>query len=157
MTLSTRTPTLAALQDLPEMTKDAIVRGLAEVHIPDLAMPEIDPGKALTGLAVAVGLVRPARPRWPYVLAGAAMLAVGSWLVAINRDMVRARINQVVDAAREGMASAADGAPDQAVAFTAAETAPIEPSLANGTGSDYPAGLGEDGPVAPQPALEATF
>jgi hypothetical protein len=169
MTLSTtRSTTLAALQDLPEMTREAIVRGLSDVHIPDLTaierpdltLPDIDlgktVGKAVTGVAVAVGLVRPARPRWPYVLAGAAMLAIGSWLFATNRETVRERIAQAVDAARERMASGAEGASDQAVAFTAAETAPIEPSLTNGTGSDYPDGLGDGNLVAPEAAVEAT-
>ena len=163
MTLSTHSPGRTALHDLPEMTREAIVRGLSEFHVPDLttierpelAMPDIDLGKAVTGVAVAVGLARPARPRWPYVLAGAALVALGSWLIALNRKAVQERIAQAVDASRARMTNH-DLAHGEAVAFPAAETAPIEPSMTNGTGSDHPDGLGDGDPVAPEPAIEAT-
>jgi len=131
---------------------------LSKVELPkvDLSKVELptadDVSKAIAGAAAAVGLVQQRPRRWPYVVAGAITLA-GIGVVAMNWSKVRdwidrmtARYSRRIDAVQ-----GEDG--DATVAFTAAETMPIEPSIDNvgpmgSTHDEYPAGLGvESEPV----------
>ena len=166
MALTADPPDLTALKELPEITRDAIERGLGEVQLPERAtlvragraVSDLDVSRAVsgavTGAATAVGLISPSRRRWPYVLAGAIAIAAASW-VAIERDTLRMRLDDARRSVRAWWIPSDDA--DRAVAFTAAETKPIEPSMAaDGTGSDYPEGLGDGDAATPEPALEAT-
>jgi hypothetical protein len=163
MSLSTRTPDLSTLQHLPEMTRDSIARGLSDIRLPDLTslerpmlnLPEFDVPKTITAVATAVGLVKPARPRWPFVLAGAVALGIASW-VAVNRTMLRVRLDELASTARSTMRGDRR-ASDEALAFPAAATAPIQdPGHTNGTGADYPDGLGDREAVPTRPVVEAS-
>jgi hypothetical protein len=141
---------------LPDLSRDDIARGLAGLPTPDLSgielptidlseidLRKIDLPNAVLGAATAVGLKRSGRPRWQFALGAAALLAAGTF-VAINRRAVRARIDSAMGAIERQVAQIRSGGPgDEPVAFTAAETAPIEPSELTGeTGSAYPDGLG---------------
>ena len=182
MSMSTKESRLPELR-LPEISRDSIVRGLSEMRAPDLSkmerpniempdlskidFPRIDVGKAVTGAAVAVGLVRPSRRRWPYVLGVAIIVGLTAW--ALSRSTaVRERLDSAARTARERMDEMREDREfEEAVAFTAAETAPIDDGAfgdvasalddAGVTANDYPEGLGvttdlmaaaEDGTVA---------
>jgi hypothetical protein len=126
---------------------------LSKVELPkfDLSKVEFpntdDVSKAIVGAATAVGLVKSRPRRWPYLVAGAIALAAVGW-VAMNWSRVRgwldrgaARINQRMDAVQ------GEDEWDETVAFTAAETKPIESSIdavgpMGSTLDDYPNGLG---------------
>ena len=121
---------------------------LPKVDLSKVELPKAnDVSKALAAVAVAVGLAKPRRRRWPYVVAAAIVLAAASW-VAMNWSMVRdwwdrmtARFTQRMDAIQ------GEDEWDETVAFTAAETKPIESSIdtvgpMGSTLDDYPAGLG---------------
>lgn len=148
---------------LPEISREGIARGLSEIHAPDLSkierpniempdidlsridFPRIDIAKAVVGAASAVGLVRPRRSRWPFVLGAGIIVGLTGWalmnLTAIRERLDRAalRARGLIDemrAEREGM---------DPVAFTAAATAPIDPGPyveAESAANDYPEGLG---------------
>jgi hypothetical protein len=153
--LSERLTTLS----LPDLSRDDIARGLSAVPTPDLSglqrlsidLPDIDLRtidlpSAVAGVATAVGLTRPARPRWPFALGAAALLVAGA-VIAMNRRAVMARIDSAVCAVERQVAQLRSGRPmdetDEPVAFTASSTAPIEPSESTGeTGAAYPDGLG---------------
>ena len=132
---------------------------LSKVELPkvDLSKVELptadDVSNAIAGAAAAVGLVQQRPRRWPYVVAGAITLA-GIGVVAMNWSKVRdwidrmtARYSRRIDAVQ------GEDDWDATVAFTAAETMPIEPSIDNvgpmgSTHDEYPAGLGvESEPV----------
>jgi len=130
---------------LPEMPERPSI-DLPEFTVPSFEMPEIDVPKALNAAAVAVGLVKPARPRWPYALGAGLLLAAGA-VIALNWTPIRTRLNSLVAMVSEQvslMRSERDA--DEPVAFTAAETAPQRPSETTGeTGAAYPDGLGTNG------------
>lgn len=172
MSTTTRESRLPELR-LPEISREGIARGLSEIHAPDLSklerpnieMPDIDlsmsdftrnVGKAVTGAAVAVGLVRPPRPRWPFLVAGAIIAGLTAWAL-MHSTAFRERLDRVAQNARlrmDEMRETHDAV--DAVAFTAAETMPIDDAyLGNGsadisgaldaagaTANDYPEGLG---------------
>lgn len=191
MAMTTRESRLPELR-LPEISREGIARGLSEMHAPEMPklerpnieMPDLDVsmsdltksvGKAFTGAAVAVGLVRPARPRWPFVIAAAIIAGLTAWAL-MHSTTFRDRLDRVARTARVRMDEMRETHDDMdAVAFTAAETMPIEdPYLENGkadvagaldavdaTANDYPEGFGattdlmaaaEDG----TPAFEAS-
>jgi hypothetical protein len=126
---------------------------LSKVELPkiDLSKVELpkadDVSKALVGAAAAVGLVKSRPRRWPYIVGGAIALATVGW-VAMNWSKVRgwfdsvsARVSQRMDAVQ------GEDEWDETVAFTAAETKPIESSIdavgpMGSTLDDYPNGLG---------------
>lgn len=134
--------TPSRLQDLhlPE------VPDRASFELPDFEMPDIHLPKALTSAAAAVGLIKPARPRWPYALGASLLLAAGA-VIAMNWTAVRTRLEAAVAMAGQRVAEMRRGAQtDDAVAFPAADTAPQRPSETTGAvGADYPDGLGSNG------------
>ncbi len=171
MALTTRESRLPELR-LPEISREGISRGLSEMRAPDLSklerpnlqmpdldlpkidLPRIDVGKAVNDAAVAVGLVRPQRRRWPFLLGGAIVLGLTAWAL-LQSTAFREWLDGVVGMARERIDAGGDI--DDTVAFTAAETAPVDsgPYAANGeldvagaldaaggNGNDYPEGLG---------------
>ncbi len=134
---------LPDLQDLhlPEMPDRA------SFELPDFEMPDIDVPKALTSAAAAVGLIKPARPRWPYALGAGLLLAAGA-VIVMNWAAVRSRLEAAVAMAGERVAEMRRGGQtdDDAVAFPAADTAPQRASETTGeVGADYPDGLGTNG------------
>ena len=156
MTTTTRDPRLTELR-LPKLSAEGIARGLSEMHVPDLSklerpkieMPDIDRslhdvrrsiGKAVMSAAVAVGLVRPPRPRWPFVLAAAIIAGLTAWALmhstAVRDRLARAaRMGRIrVDEMREAHEEF------EPVAFTAAATARIEPGPYAENGSSDVAG-----------------
>ena len=142
---------------LPEMPERPTI-DLPEFNVPSFEMPDIDVPKALNAAAVAVGLVKPARPRWPYALGAGLLLAAGA-VIALNWAPIRARLNAMVAMATEQvsrMQSAQDA--DDPVAFTAAETKPQRPSETTGeTGADYPDGLGTNGASIEDPTTSDAY
>src|SRR5690349_19071520 len=63
--------------------------GLPKVDLSKVELPKAnDVSKALAGAAVAVGLAKPRRRRWPYLVVAAIVLGAASW-VAMNWSMVR--------------------------------------------------------------------
>jgi hypothetical protein len=125
------------------------------IDLPDFEMPDIDVSKidipkavtaAATTAATAVGLIKPSRPRWPYALGAAVLLAAGA-VIAMNWTTVRARLQAAASMAGARIAemrrSQETGEP---VAFPAADTATQQPSETTGeVGAEYPDGLGKDG------------
>ena len=128
--------------DLPEFTVPK-----TDFTMPKFEMPDIDVPKAFTAAATAVGLVKPARPRWPYALGAGLLLAAGAAIIALNWESIRARLSAGVAMAQEQIAQMrSERNDDEPVAFTAAETASQRPSETTGdTGADYPDGLGTKG------------
>src|SRR4249920_789898 len=114
--------TPSRLQDLhlPDMPDRASFER-PDFDMPAFEMPDIDVPKALTSAATAVGLIRPARPRWPYALGAAMLLAAGA-VVAMNWTSVRSRIEAAMTMAGERMAEMrGKGIATEPVAFTAAD------------------------------------
>jgi hypothetical protein len=183
MSTSTRESRRPELR-LPEISRDSIIRGLSEMRAPDLSkmdrpniempdidvskidFPRIDVGKAVTGAAVAVGLVRPSRRRWPYLLGAAIIAGLTAWAL-MHSTTVRDRLDRAARTARERIDEMREDEELDAVAFTAAETAPMDDRAfadvagalddAGVNANDYPEGLGvttdlmaaaEDGTVA---------
>jgi hypothetical protein len=116
---------------------------LPKIDLSRIDVPRVDVGKAIAGAATAVGLVKPRRSRWPFVL-GAGLVVAAAGLAVMNSAAIRERLSRAkawIDAQVTAMAARRDD-----VAFTAAETKPIEPSAAARTSDwpadDYPEGLG---------------
>jgi hypothetical protein len=143
--------TPSRLQDLhlPEMPDRASFE-MPEFEMPDIDVSKIDVPKALTSAATtaatAVGLLKPARPRWPYALGAGLLLAAGA-VIAMNWTAVRARLGSAASMAGERIAEMRrNGQTGDPVAFPASETAPQRPSETTGeVGADYPEGLGKNG------------
>lgn len=118
---------------------------MPDVNLSDIEMPKVDVGKALTGVATAVGLVKPRRSRWPFVL-GAGVVVAAAGLVIMNSAAVRERLGRARAWIGEQVAAMSAGRRDDSVAFTAAETKPIEPAREVGDfgtpADDYPEGFG---------------
>jgi hypothetical protein len=121
---------------------------LPKVDLSKVEMPKADDvSKAIVGAATAVGLVKSRPRRWPYLVAGAIALGTVAW-VAMNWSKVRdwvdgaaARVTRRMEAVQ------GEDEWDETVAFTAAETKPIESSIdavgpMGSTLDDYPNGLG---------------
>jgi hypothetical protein len=183
MSTSTKESRLPELR-LPEISRDSIVRGLSEMRAPDFSkmerpniempdidlskidFPRIDVGKAVNDAAIAVGLVRPSRRRWPFLLGAAIIAGLTAWAL-MHSTAVRERLDRAARTARERIDEMREDEELETVAFTAAETAPIENGVyadvaralddAGITANEYPEGLGvttdllaaaEDGTVA---------
>jgi hypothetical protein len=126
---------------------------LSKVELPKVDLSKVElptanaVNKALVGAAAAVGLVKRRPRRWPYVVAGAIAVAAIGW-VAMNWSMVRDRWETVTARFRQRMNDIqGEDEWEETVAFTAAETKPIETSidavgLMGSTLDDYPDGLG---------------
>ena len=149
--------TPSRLQDLhlPEMPDRPSI-DLPDFEMPDIDMSKIDIPKAVTAAATsaatAVGLIRPARPRWPYALGAALLLAAGA-VIAMNWTAVRARLESAASMAGDRIAEMRRGArTGEPVAFPAADTAPQQPSETTGeVGAEYPDGLGNNGASVADP------
>lgn len=144
---------------LPEISRERIARGLSELHAPDLSKierPKIDMsdfdlsrteiGRAVVGAATAAGLMQKPRSRWPYLLGGAIVVSLVG-VAYMNAHAIRdglTRVRTSVSDWATQMTARRD--PSDPVAFTAAETAPIDRGLvfpdADPLTPDYPAGLG---------------
>ena len=145
---------------MPTITKERLseIQLPADIKLSDIVLPKVDlskvelpkaddVSKAIVGAATAVGLVKTRPRRWPYIVAGAIALAAVGW-AAMNWSKVRgwvdrmsARVNRRMDAVQ------GEDEWDETVAFTSAETRPIESSIdavgpMGSTLDDYPAGLG---------------
>jgi hypothetical protein len=126
---------------------------LSKVELPRLDLSKVelpkadDVNKALVGAAAAVGLVKSRPRRWPYLVGGAIALAAVGW-VAMNWSKVRGWVDSVTARVNQRMeAVQGEDEWDETVAFTAAETKPIESSIdavgpMGSTLDDYPNGLG---------------
>ncbi len=158
---------------LPEIGRDDIARSLSEIHIPEFDLPRIerpkmpdrmakvDLGKAVAGV-VAMTPFRPkrSRPRWPLAVGGLIIAGVATTVILSNRA-IRDRLASAYNALRTRLSSMRrddmlEIDVDDPVAFTAAETAPIDP-LADETTADvtgYPDGLGAEAHVNGAPKLE---
>ena len=117
-----------------------------KVDLSDVEVPKMDVGKALAGAAVAVGLSKPRRSRWPFVVVGGIAVAVAGWAL-LNADAIRERMGRVKGWINDRMTTTqAEDELDEAVAFTSAPTAPLDQpsidSVAGPMGADYPEGLG---------------
>jgi hypothetical protein len=162
---------------LPELKRDDIMRALSEIKRPDVDLgklerpkfdlpdsvtkfewpkvdlPSMDVGKAMAGAAAAAHIGRRKQPtRWPFAVGGLIVAGLATWAILTN-ETVRGRIADAVNAVREritGMRADDDLEidHDDAIAFDAAETHPIEsPPYADTetiVGADYPAGLGSN-------------
>jgi hypothetical protein len=158
--------------------RDDIVSRLAEVHRPDLELPEtlsnlewpkidlssVDVGKAAREIAVAAHIGgRQRRSRWPAAAGGVIVAALASWVILSN-DRLRARLGAALGPIRDRLNTLRstsyghdEADRDQPVAFNAAPTAPIRESatgLGDTSATDYPAGLGapKDETLADLPA-----
>jgi len=126
---------------------------LSKVELPRLDLSKVelpkadDVNKALVGAAAAVGLVKSRPRRWPYLVGGAIALAAFGW-VAMNWSKVRGWVDSVTARVNQRMeAVQGEDEWDETVAFTAAETKPIESSIdavgpMGSTLDEYPNGLG---------------
>jgi len=120
---------------------------LPKVDLSRIDVSKVDVGKAIAGAATAVGLVKPRRSRWPFVL-GAGVVVATAGLVVLNRTAIQERLGRAkawID--EQATAMRAEGVEHDPVAFTAAETRPIEPAsettgFADWSATDYPDGLG---------------
>lgn len=117
MTMSTKESPVKALR-LPEISRDAIARGLSEIQVPDLSKierpsiempaidlskverPRVDVGKAVADAAVAVGLARRGRPRWPFLLGAAVIAGMTAWAL-MHSTSVRERLDGASRTARQ--------------------------------------------------------
>ena len=147
--MNVSTPSRLPDLHLPEMPDRASFE-MPEFEMPDIDVSKIDVPKALsaaaTSAATAVGLIKPARPRWPYALGAGLLIAAGA-VIAMNWTAIRARLEAAATMAGERVAEMRrGGTTGDPVAFPAADTAPQQPSETTGkVGADYPDGLGTNG------------
>ena len=140
---------------------------MPDLHLPDavtnfewpkIELPSVDVGKAIDDVgkaiddaAVAAHIRRRSRPRLPFAIVGLLVAGAAGWMVLTNTAL-RARVASGSRALRAQIsalrttsfrARTDDG---DAVAFPAAETAPMESSPLNddtpGDAAGYPTGLG---------------
>jgi len=151
---------------LPEISRKDIMRSLSEMRMPDVEMPDVDLGKAVAGVAAAAHIGRSSRRRWPFAVGGLIVAGVATAAILSN-ETIRSKISSGLDALRErfnAMRSSGydelDIDRDDAIAFDAAQTAPIADVTPYSEGSaldstaDYPAGLGSNGHEDGIPAFE---
>jgi hypothetical protein len=161
---------------LPELKRNDIMRALSEIAHPEVDLSKVerpridlpdsvsnlgpkvdrlsaDIGKAVAGAAAAVHIGRRAkRSRWPLAAGGLIVAGLAAWAILTN-ETVRARLTAIANAVRQRLASMRtdDGLEidrDDAVAFDAAETHPVEPAPYSDTAAvdatGYPDGLGSN-------------
>lgn len=118
---------------------------LPKIDLSNVEIPKVDVGKAIADAATAVGLTKPRRSRWPFVIGAGIIIAVAGW-TAMNSSTVRDRLSQAKSWISERVADMRSGEYEEPVAFTAAETKPIEDSIdtvvSDPMSPDYPEGLG---------------
>ena len=126
---------------------------LPKIDLSEIDMPKVDVGKAVLGAATAVGLAKPRRARWPYLVVAGVAVAVTGWAL-MNAEAIRTRLSRAATWANEQIGAMRSGDDlVEPVAFTAAPTAPIahpadtslSPSATTdypSASSDYPDGLG---------------
>jgi hypothetical protein len=148
-----------------------------DLHLPDSVtnfewpkfdMPSVDVGKAVSDVKSAVSdaasavseaassvhIGRPKRrSRLPFAIVGLVAAGLVGWIV-LSQEAIRTRLaggsralREQVAAVRLGIARGHQAGHDEAVAFTASETAPIVPSaldVAPTHEHDYPTGLGSN-------------
>ena len=145
ITTSDRLPDIK-LPDFDRLKAELSDIDLTKLERPNVEVPKMDVGKALAGAAVAVGLSKPRRSRWPFVIVGGIAVAVAGWAL-LNADAIRERIGRAKGWIDDRMTTfQAEDELDEAVAFTSAPTAPLDQpsidSVAGPMGADYPEGLG---------------
>ena len=141
---------------LPEFERPSIDlkdMKLPKIDLSDIDMPKVDVGKAVLGAATAVGLAKPRRARWPYLVVAGVAVAAAGWAL-MNAGAIRTRLSRAATWANEQVGAMRSGGEfEEPVAFTAAPTAPmahpadtsLSPSATTdypSPGSDYPDGLG---------------
>ena len=118
---------------------------MPKVDLSNLEIPKVDVGKAIADAATAVGLTKPRRSRWPFVIGAGIIVAVAGW-TAMNSSTVRDRLSQAKSWITERVGDMRSGEFEEPVAFTAAETKPIEDSIdtivSDPMSPDYPDGFG---------------
>ena len=154
--------------DLPRLERPRIdlPEAISKFEWPTIDLPSIDVGKAMAGAAAAAHIGRRAqRPRWPLAVGGLILAGLTGWAILSNAAL-RARLARGAGAIRERISAVRadrndrlEFSHDHPVAFSAAETEPIQvSSFADRTTIDaagYPAGLGSNnGNVIP--AFEET-
>ena len=130
--------------EMPEFTMPKV--DLTNLEMPKVDLSKVDVGRAMSDAAVAVGLSKPRPSRWPFAL-GAIFVVTAAGLALMNASMIQERVAQarrwVADKMSEMRAEGLDAEP---VAFTAAETKPIDApawdTVPESTTADYPEGLG---------------
>lgn len=139
---------------LPEVTREDLARMVSDINLPEVDLPSAnDLANAVQGAAAAVlpGTRRRKR-RWPLVVGGLLVAGLASRLI-LGNEAVRARLAGAVNAVRDRIQAL--GSPEydrhgqeDAIAFPAAATAPIEESpftdLSPTDAPDYPPGLGSN-------------
>lgn len=153
--------------ELPRIDLPEAVSGF---EWPKIDLSSVDVGKAVAGAAAAAHIGRRAhRPRWPLAVGGLIVAGLTGWVILSN-EALRAQLAGWADAIRErisALRSSRHGRReidrDHPIAFSAAETAPIEasPSTASTTvdATGYPVGLGSNsGDMTPsiEQAIEQT-
>ncbi len=135
---------------------------ISDFDWPRIDLPSLDVGKAIAGAAAGAGVGRHARrPRWPLAVAGLVIAGLAGWAV-LSQDALRVRLTrgaqafqERISAIRSDVQRRSEGVSGRPIAFSAAQTAPIEISpFADGPtveATGYPAGLGStssDGPLS---------
>ena len=154
MTVSTKESSVKTLR-LPEISRDAIARGLSEIQVPGLSkierpsiempeidlskveLPRVDVGRAVADAAVSMGIARRSRPRWPFVVGAAVIAGLSAWAV-MHSTSIRERLDRAARMARQRMDEMrAAGSPSDRDTFD------IDDALdaAGVTANEYPDGL----------------
>ena len=130
--------------EMPEFSMPKV--DLSNLEMPKVDLSKVDVGRAMSDAAIAVGLSQPRRSRWPFAL-GAIVVVTAAGLAIMNASMIQERVAQARRWITDKMSEMrAQGLETDPVAFTAAETKPIEPStwdtVPESTPAEYPEGLG---------------
>ena len=118
---------------------------MPKIDLSNVEIPKVDVAKTIADAATAVGLTKPRRSRWPFVIGAGIVVAVAG-LAALNSATVRDRLSQAKSWITERVSDMRSGDYEEPVAFTAAETKPIEDSIdavvSDPMSPDYPDGFG---------------
>jgi hypothetical protein len=138
-----------------ERPKVDLPDSVSKFEWPKIDLSSVDVGKAMAGAAAAANIGRRARrPRWPLAIGGLIVAGLVAWAIVTN-EALRTRIANGAAALRERIATMRSGEDDllemdqdDTIAFTSAETAPLEASpYSEATSIDatgYPDGLGSN-------------
>ena len=134
------------LPDFERLTLEMPDLEIPKIDLSKVEVPKVDLAKAVAGAATAVGLAKPRRPRWPFVL-GAGIIVAAAGLTVMNSATIRERLSQAKSWISERIADMRSADFDEEpVAFSAAATKPIQDSIdtvAPGSAApDYPDGFG---------------
>lgn len=121
---------------------------------PSFDMPDLpkidrdDVGKAVMNVATAVGLAKPQRSRWPFVL-GAVVTIAAVGFAAANANAIRERLTEARRWVGVRISELRAGTIEEPVAFPEADPMPMDPGPWSASpGADYPEGLGTPTPEA---------